>query len=131
MADELGRNFGSCRFYFYFFLRLMPAFRLIVIALLCLPASVARAQMPQSGGWNGSVALPAAPMGPAYAPPSLNHFAPLPHAATSSSRGLAMPGSATPYVGDSSPFPQPDRYEQDWTAFEQSERAIARQMGRK
>ncbi|AQU86132.1 hypothetical protein B0W47_00210 [Komagataeibacter nataicola] len=131
MADERGRNFGSCRFYFYVLLRLMPAFRLIVTALLCLPTSVARAQMPQPGGWNGSVALPAAPMAPAYAPPSLNHFAPLPHAGMPPSRSFPT-GSDAPYAGDySSPLPQTDRYEQDWAAFEQSERAIARQMGRR
>ncbi|QHC36670.1 hypothetical protein FMA36_15160 [Komagataeibacter xylinus] len=128
MADELGRNFGSCRFYFYPFLRLMLAFRLIVTALLCLPACVARAQMPQPGGWNGSVVLPAAPMAPAYAPPSLNHFAPLPHAGMPPSRSFTA-GSDAPYAGDSSPSSQPDRYEQDWAAFERSERAIARQMG--
>ncbi|WP_308718909.1 hypothetical protein [Komagataeibacter xylinus] len=99
-------------------------------ALLCLPAPVARAQMPQPGGWNGSVALPAAPMAPAYAAPSLNHFAPLPHAGMPPSRSLTT-GPDTPYAGNSSPSPQPDRYEQDWAAFAQSERAIARQMGRK
>ncbi|MGS0646690.1 hypothetical protein ACU81Q_03545 [Komagataeibacter melomenusus] len=109
----------------------MPAFRLILTVLLCLPACVARAQMPQPGGWNGSVALPAAPMGPAYAPPSLNHFAPLPHAGLPPSRSLTPGSGGAPYAGDSLPSPQPDRYEQDWAAFAQSERAIARQMGRR
>ncbi|CAM2848953.1 hypothetical protein KOXY103107_04850 [Komagataeibacter xylinus] len=104
LADKRGRNFGFCRFYFYPFFRLMRAFRLIVTALLCLPAPVARAQMPQPGGWNGSVTLPAAPMAPAYAPPSLNHFAPLPHAGMPPSRSLTT-GSDAPYAGDSSPSP--------------------------
>ncbi|MBE7728504.1 hypothetical protein F1542_01760, partial [Komagataeibacter sp. FXV3] len=66
MADNFGRNPGSCRFYFYPLLQPDSMFRFLILVLACLPLHRAMAQMPGAvpGGWNGSVALPHATMAP-------------------------------------------------------------------
>ncbi|MBV0887013.1 hypothetical protein KTQ54_00420 [Komagataeibacter oboediens] len=130
MADNFGRNSGSCRFYFYPRLQPDSMFRFLILSLACLPLHHAMAQMPGAvpGGWNGSVALPHAPMAtsglPMPAVPPLAHFAPLHVPGTSvppspyqeldpGPTNLNATQPAAPMAGS------PTR--QDWTAFRRAE----------
>ncbi|WP_395370891.1 hypothetical protein [Komagataeibacter diospyri] len=108
-------------------------FRLLILALACLPLHHAMAQMPGAvpGGWNGSVALPA-PSGlsmPSTLP--LAHFAPL----TGPGQSVRM----SPYTGQehgqadsrdmqpASPMIDNDA-QRDWNAFQRTERQVLQDM---
>ncbi|KON64616.1 hypothetical protein KOEU_18310 [Komagataeibacter europaeus] len=112
-------------------------FRFLILALACLPLHRAMAQMPGAvpGGWNGSVALPHAPMAPSGlsmpSTPPLAHFAPLP--GSSQSTGLSSPVGHEHGRTDSRDMPTPtddNDARQDWNAFQQAERQVLRNMRR-
>ncbi|GAN86265.1 hypothetical protein LU298_04955 [Komagataeibacter intermedius] len=110
-------------------------FRFLILSLACLPLHHAMAQMPGAvpGGWNGSVALPHAPMAPSVlsmpAAPPLAHFAPLHASGTSvpsSPYREQVPGPADLNATQpAAPMPgSPAR--QDWTAFRRAEQQALR-----
>ncbi|RFP07893.1 hypothetical protein BFX83_08245 [Komagataeibacter xylinus] len=143
MADNFGRDFGSCRFYFHPLLQPDSMFRLLILALACLPFHHAMAQMPGAvpGGWNGSVALPhasAAPPGLSMpSAPPLAHFAPLPGSGSGSglSGSMSLPAGLGHGQADerdmspSSPMTDNDA-RQDWNAFRRAEQQVLRDMRR-
>lgn len=138
LADNLGRNSGSCRFYFYvLFLPITAASGaprrramapVLGLILSCLSPAPAWAQQ-TPGGWNGSVVIPPAPSFPAGSTlpfaPATPHFAPLP-------TGGMPPAPSWPWESEHAPFPDthpretppPDRYQRDWSAFRQQERRV-------